>query len=342
VPIANCGISEATLMAMNERPGALSIGEAADEPVFVFAAQRSGSTLLARLLNCHPDLVIWGEHGGFINKLTDADLIMQSCSDVLARRSAAELDDFFRFEGSCQTAFMPWINPFTCSDFADHCRQLIRSMMVRGVGAGQRWGFKEIRYHRPMVAAFLEKLFPHGQFILLLRDPIELCISNILVDWSLEHLRARGVEDRREFLRVVDDCLYAIVAIQEGLMQCARDLPGKSIITRYEALAGSPLSEMTRVLGFLALPLTAPVLDKMRIVAGAVSGATDKAAAEHNALLNEHQIRIVAQELLCGVTENIRAEGIDTARLMGLGDKGKYSFLTGELLESHPFISSMF
>jgi hypothetical protein len=328
-------------MATNERPGAPPVGEPADEPVFVFAAQRSGSTFLARLLNCHPDLVIWGEHAGYINKLADADLIMQSCRDVLTRRPAAELDDFVRFEGSCQTAFMPWINPFTDSDFADHCRELIRSMMVRGVRTGQRWGFKEIRYHRPTVAAFLEKLFPHGQFIVLLRDPIELCISNILVDWSLEHLRV-GVGDRREFLRVVDDCLYAIVAIQESLMQCARDLPGKSIITRYEALASSPLSEMTRVLGFLALPLTAPVLDKMRFVAGAVSGATDKAAAEHNALLNEHQIRIAAQEMLGRVTENIRAEGIDTARLMGLGDKGKYSFLTGELLESHPFISSMF
>ncbi len=43
-----------------------------NNPVFIITTGRTGSTLLQRYVNCSKDLVIWGEHGGFITNLANA------------------------------------------------------------------------------------------------------------------------------------------------------------------------------------------------------------------------------------------------------------------------------
>src|SRR5437773_6349288 len=118
-----------------------------NRPVFIFAIHRSGGTLLTRMLNCHPDLVIWGEHAGFINKLADADFLIRSCSDALPERSVEELERYVAFGEDCQRDFSPWMNPFASSEFGKRCRDLLLAMYSRA-HAGKRWGVKEIRYHR--------------------------------------------------------------------------------------------------------------------------------------------------------------------------------------------------
>jgi hypothetical protein len=199
-----------------------------EEPVFIFTIHRSGGTLLMRMLNCHPALVIWGEHGGFINKLADADLTMRSLRDWLPVRSDEDIEEYVAFPERRQSCFDPLMNPFGYSDFARWCHDLLTQAFSRGLSQGQRWGFKEIRYHRPSVAKFLERLFPAAKFIFLFRDPIELCVSNILVEWSFPQVLAHGGGDDRESLRqVVDDCLYAILANRLALTRfngrCSRN-----------------------------------------------------------------------------------------------------------------------
>src|SRR5215469_1553047 len=211
-----------------------------EEPVFIFTIHRSGGTLLMRVLNCHPALVIWGEHGGFINKLTDADLMMRSLRIVLPVRSLEEIEEYVAFSEHWQKTFCPSMNPFAYSDFARWCHDLLTQVFSRGLSQGQRWGFKEIRYHRPSVAMFLERLFPAAKFIFLLRDPVDLCVSNILVEWSLREVLAHGGGNDRESLRqVVDDCLYAILAKKVYFDEILRALPLKCICIRYETLVGS-------------------------------------------------------------------------------------------------------
>lgn len=41
---------------------------------------------------------------------------------------------------------------------------------------GQRWGFKEIRYHTRMVAEYLVTLFPEAKFVLLRRDILSAAV----------------------------------------------------------------------------------------------------------------------------------------------------------------------
>ena len=42
-------------------------------PVFLLTLQRGGGTKLARVLNCHRELVIRGERVGLINRLAEID-----------------------------------------------------------------------------------------------------------------------------------------------------------------------------------------------------------------------------------------------------------------------------
>jgi hypothetical protein len=313
-----------------------------NRPVFIFAIHRSGGTLLTRLLNCHPDLVIWGEHAGFINKLADADFLIRSCSDALPEHSVEELHRYFAFGEDCQRDFSPWMNPFASSEFGERCRDLLLTMYSRGQ-ADKRWGFKEIRYHRPLVAAFLQRLFPEARFILLVRDPIELCISNVLVDWSLERVLARGGgNSRASFLEVVEDCLYAIVAIRSNFAKLEEMIGTECIIIHYEHLINAPLFEYRRVLDFLQLQPNPLLFQNVKNVLESVTGATLNRQTSTHPLLNEQQIRSTCASLLDGVVRKIREEGIDRARLMGTAQKGRFSFLLGDLSESEPHISSMF
>jgi len=79
---------------------------------------------------------------------------------------------------------------------------MIEKIFARGLRAGQRWGFKEIRYHRVLTVRFLEKLFPNARFVILRRDIAEE--SNAEVAEAL-HLTVPAVKSRlhraRLFLR---------------------------------------------------------------------------------------------------------------------------------------------
>ena len=167
-----------------------------DRPVFVLAQHRSGGTLLTRLLNCHPGLVIWGEHAGFLNKLAEAQdswIGTPACCRIARRRNCGIM-----FPAASGTRFprgpFHLAVPRSWPDAGPWCAGLF----APGLRPGQRWGFKEIRYHSPTVVRFLRRLFPAAQFILLNRDPIELCVSDMLVSWALGSLMAERVQtDRR-------------------------------------------------------------------------------------------------------------------------------------------------
>ena len=251
-----------------------------DRPVFVLAQHRSGGTLLTRLLNCHPALVIWGEHAGILNKLAEFYQVLARHSDLLPERSTAELQRTILAGRLGQTEWRPWNAPFGENEFVSGCRRLVGGLFTPGVGPGQRWGFKEIRYHSPALVGFLRRLFPAAQFILLDRDPVELCVSDMLVSWSLNQLLADGVQhDSQAFERVVEDCLYAILAIWRSLELARALIAGRSIGLRYELLCIAPEPEMQRVFGFLGLEVCAAVSGRLRLVSATVTGATDKAPA---------------------------------------------------------------
>jgi hypothetical protein len=328
--------------------GAINDLPAAERPIFVFAQHRGGSTLMLRLLNRHPGVVIWGEHAGFINQLADADQVLAGYRAMLGPRPEETFARFLASDDASMTENVPWVSPLTAHDFPSWSRKLIREVFCRRVRPDQRWGFKEIRYQRPLVAAFLARLFPAAQFIVLTREPVELCVSNILVPWALKHLLARQVRyDLTEVLQIVEDCLYAIVAMQTNMAAIHQALPDRTIALTYDELIADAPGTIDRLLAFLSLGQTAAVQAAMLGVIGRVEGRTEKQTPVLDpdgrlGLLTPELVRAMAANLLPRVRESIASDGIDLVRLRRLGTRGRYSYLLGDHELSERGSSSMF
>ncbi|MGH9380123.1 MAG: sulfotransferase family protein [Thermoanaerobaculia bacterium] len=144
--------------------------------MIVLSTGRAGSTLLQKLLNTHPELVIFGEHAGFLNALKAAWLTVARCEwipeDEARGRWLLESDRPLNPE-----RWTAWDGSFSQQDFSRGVRELLDKLFAERVGEGRRWGFKEIRYSQTEVLDFLIAIYPEAQFILLLRDPVDSCVS---------------------------------------------------------------------------------------------------------------------------------------------------------------------
>jgi hypothetical protein len=285
-------------------------------PVFVFAVHRSGSTLLGRVLNAHPQLVIWGEHGGILNSLADMDLMITRTGPADAPRAPAWLARYAA-EPEFRTAeFEPWTTPGRLGGMRDAARMLIKNLFAQDAAADQRWGFKEIRYNRPHVAAYLAALFPGAQFILLQRDLVEAAVSNILVGWSLDPLKFPDDWLTPVVLdAIVTDVLYALLAINEGFRQIEAALGANCFTLNYETLARRRFGDLLHMFSFLNLDVSPVLMDRLDGVLSVRAFETDK-AARFGGALSEDSIRARAEVLLPALRAEIAADGVDRPRLL--------------------------
>lgn len=317
-----------------------------DYPVFVLSLHRAGGTLLTRLLNCHPGLVIWGEHAGLLNKLADSAALLQAHDALIHGRPARAIRRQATRRRAPQLDFDPWVTPFDRDDFLAASRGLVKQLFATRLHRSQRWGFKEIRYHTPELIGFLHQLFPRGQFVLLDRDPIEVCVSGMLVSWGLSRLLAARVGKRRSlFEAAVADCLYAIEAVRSNLRRSAPLLASQVIQLRYERLAQATNEEICRTLGFLGLRPDRETQRRIQATAASVAGATLKAPAipaQDLGLLTASEIRQTAAELFPGIVASIAAEGVDRARLRRPQAQGGFCWLIGDHAVTSPRLSTMF
>ena len=248
-----------------------------DGPVFLLTLHRAGGTVLARVLNSHPGIVIWGEHIGLINRLAEIDDMVTRVGRMMASKTDEAIAEYVVFPEHRLTEFDPWANPFDYDAFIRSCREMVQSIFTRGLQAGQRWGFKEIRYHRVLTVRFLEKLFPGAQFIILRRDIRDVAVSAILAHWSL-----RWLDNYREAMSVevadaiVCDVTYAILAIESGLHAVQEHLGPHCLRLDYGQLMDASLSFVKPLFGFLELALSDEVITRINNALKVRAGATDQ------------------------------------------------------------------
>ena len=138
-------------------------------PVFLASMGRSGSTLLQRLLNVHPEITIWGEHGGFLSG------ILSSYSTANHEATVKNLAEGFEHrhtvigELSEKDAFKPWVSPFKSEDLSAVVQSLLIEMFTKGLSPSIRWGFKEIRYTDAELSELMA-IFPEARLVILARD----------------------------------------------------------------------------------------------------------------------------------------------------------------------------
>jgi hypothetical protein len=297
-------------------------------PVFVLTAHRSGGTALARGLNRHPDLLIWGEHAGFINKLAELDALVAHyppLTQPLERRGLAEYVRSGKFDPD---GFDPWRSPFERADFRNWCRHFIEATFRRGLRREQRWGFKEVRYHRLVTAQFLVELFPTGRFVILRRELGDLVLSNMLTPWSIERLKQLGVTTDAEQLRAaVFDCAYALAVVDLGFEEIKWAFPRRTRIVPAERLA-DPVGTFAELFDFLGLSHWPALLEEVREASQRRYGTTDYARTE--GVLSAAAVQQLIPEAIATAKAELSAHGQDHGRLRRFGDSGRFSFLAGD------------
>jgi hypothetical protein len=147
-----------------------------DAPIVVLASgPRCGSTLLQRLLNSHPDVLVWGEGGGFLERLVPA------VADLLDWAAA--------YDPQRQTFRERGPDAFTANLLPDDDElRAAAAAFVRMLYAEpahrrgrRRWGFKETRCGAE-VARFLRGVLPDIRVVHLTRDPGDVLRS--LAEWE--------------------------------------------------------------------------------------------------------------------------------------------------------------
>jgi hypothetical protein len=299
-------------------------------PVFLLSVHRGGGTVLTRVLNCHPKLVIWGEHAGLINRLAEIDDMVTRVGRLMAPKTDEAIAEYVAFPDHRLTEFDPWANPFEYDAFRRSCREMIEGIFARGLRSGQRWGFKEIRYHRVLTVRFLEKLFPGSQFVILRRDICDVAVSAILASWSLrwfwDYREAMPVEMAEAIVR---DVTYALLAIDSGLDAVQAELGVRCLQLDYTQLVDSALAFVAPLFGFLELAPSDEVITRIHKVLQFRAGGSDREVF-FGGVLSRDFIRTRVTGMAPELRAEIARDGIDKVRLVASKGIGQYSFLAGD------------
>jgi hypothetical protein len=201
---------------------ALDSGGADDarRAVFVLGFHRGGATFVQRLLNCHQQVMIWGENGGMLSGLR---LVHQAFAEYGYHIDA---DAYARFEDFA-THYEPWVSPMNGDGLLSQMARFLESL-YKADGAPLVWGFKEIRHGNPQDIDFLRQLFPQARLVLLVRQPWDLLNSQVHVAWS----PAQSVDISEYVDSFTQDYLQTIEAFSDA----ATRWPDKAWIYSYEAL----------------------------------------------------------------------------------------------------------
>lgn len=141
-------------------------------PIFILGSgQRTGSTLVQRLLTSHPRVHIWGEQAGTIAQVLTA---INSLREWATRDGAVGRDEHGMLS---HNGFIANMTP-PPDDIDNAARALFEVMYAKPAAAAgcPVWGFKEVRYGL-VEAASLVRLFPAARIVHLIRDPRQVASS---------------------------------------------------------------------------------------------------------------------------------------------------------------------
>ena len=195
-----------------------------DTPVFIFGScQRTGSTLVQRLLNSSDHMVIWGEHDGYLSELLNGYYRLmawkkansQSVSEFLSKSAQFFMPNTIVGQGEIRQSF------------TTHIKGLFPVPPERA--SAHMWGFKEVRY-TAQVALFLQELFPGASFIHMVRRA-EDCLK------SMRQLERTGMWQKIW----TDEALSNWLKINKSFLDVSSQL-NRYLLLRYEDLNGSHAS----------------------------------------------------------------------------------------------------
>ena len=154
-------------------------------PIFLLGTGRCGSTLLQKILNSVENVMIYGEHGGFLKQIAAAyflNLEDKMIEKYIMSQNASGNDPSSVFEIlKNPQLWSAWTNWYNRHSVKGNFRDFIESFF-NPVSLKQKvhWGFKEIRYGLDdRVPEMLADLYPNGRFVFIVRHPVDVIASKI-------------------------------------------------------------------------------------------------------------------------------------------------------------------
>jgi hypothetical protein len=227
-------------------------------PIFLFGSGRCGSTLVQRAINAHADVVMYGEHEGFLGPIANAYHKLTQTADVQRYIFGAEALPASMLHGPITDSEKDicWVNNFSREDVYREHRALVLNLLARDLDLEQiHWGFKEIRYRRGQhILWFLREMFPDCQFVFLVRDPVTTVVSGLLA-WEQP---ASLLTNEKQLATVVENRFQGWTSKCGYLLDYAGQQPEGSYVLRYEDLIADPELHMREI--FSRLELDCPQL----------------------------------------------------------------------------------
>jgi len=232
-------------------------------PLFVVGVWRSGTTLLYALLNQHPDIRLFYE--------SDIAMLWPMFRLPWGRKAWAEKWEYWNAGASRHDLDLSRLaSPVTSLAEAT---ELAGREYCRKKGA-KIWGCKSPSYYDRLVP--LAREFPGARFLVIWRDPEEICSSVIQAATSGAWFARRGMTHR------------ALLASETLKQQCDQLLSkGVSLYQiHYRELVDDPSNTMRGVCEFLEVPFTSAVT----ILKGADRSAVITPWGAHHALARGDRI----------------------------------------------------
>jgi hypothetical protein len=219
------------------------------QPVFLFGAARTGTTLLQRLLNSYDDVLIWGEHAGMLEPVAEA--FYRGWESPHLFRDRVPLAEVLADSRPAER-FQAWLGWYGRNEWTAAFRALIERLFVPDGLPGKRvWGFKEIRYmSRPedRTLECLRLLYPDALYVFIVRNPYNALASTKRLAEGAHTLRelhalcARWRARYEAYRRVHDDDpTRSFWVVYEDLVE------GRGDVLRLLARLGKTLGEAQHV-----------------------------------------------------------------------------------------------
>jgi hypothetical protein len=226
--------------------------------VFVVGCPRSGTTLLQRMLNSHPELVVANDTH-FIPRSLEIvdpkliDTVFQEGDIPLTEsvvRSARHYHRLCRLGLSESCTRQAATRASTYRQFVSDLYVQLASLYDKPLA-----GEKTPDYVRWL--PFLHALFPWSKSIHIVRDGRDTALS--LMDWA-NPKRGPGRFDLWQEQPLVVAALWWQWQLQHGLTAAEQLGPSCHLLVYYERLVDSPEAELRRVADFLKIPFASEML----------------------------------------------------------------------------------
>ena len=225
-------------------------------PIFVFGSGRCGTTLIQRILNSHEQIVIWGEHEGFLGPLARSyrNLVAGPSIGTYVYGPGAPDPRIIVGELLDPHIDISWINGFSPGDVDRRYRELITNLLCADLDLAEtHWGFKEIRYGEGhLVLWFLDRLFPTARYVMMHRDPVDTTTSSILA-WHENLIDASSAQDSVVLDGQIDTLVTDWYNKNHYLLNYAKEAPQRCHRIRFETLQSERAGEVRRMFDFLGL-----------------------------------------------------------------------------------------